>query len=286
MSSPFDFDRPARYAVMGNPIRHSLSPRIHALFAEQTGERLEYLAILVEPGGFRQAVDQFVAEGGRGINVTVPFKREAYELADACSERARRAGAVNTLVVEGGGLLRGDNTDGVGLVRDLRQNLGWELEGRELLLVGAGGAARGVLGPLLQALPRRVVVANRTPDTAELLAQEFADLGPVSGCGLPELDGERFDLVVHATSAGLRGEVPELPAGLEMAGAACYDLQYGAGPTPFLRWARERGAARLADGLGMLVEQAAESFWLWRQVRPETAPVLETLRAELGAGGP
>ncbi|RMD79232.1 MAG: shikimate dehydrogenase [Gammaproteobacteria bacterium] len=270
---------------MGNPIRHSLSPRIHTLFAEQTGERIEYLAILVEPGGFRQAVDQFVAEGGKGINVTVPFKREAYELADGCSERARRAGAANTLIIEGGGLIKADNTDGVGLVRDLRENLGWELEGRELLLLGAGGAARGVLGPLLEALPKRLVVANRTPDTAELLAEEFADLGPVSGCGLPDLAGERFDLVIHATSAGLQGQVPELPEDLDLRGTACYDLQYGPQPTPFLRWARGRGAGPLVDGLGMLVEQAAESFWLWRQVRPRTRPVLETLRAELAGQG-
>lgn len=282
MSSLFDFDKPALYAVMGNPVAHSKSPRIHALFAEQTGQRLRYDAIQVDPGGFEQAVSNFVAHGGRGLNVTVPFKRNAWALAERRSPRAELAEAVNTLAVEPEGRLFGDNTDGVGLVTDLVRNHGIALAGKDLLLLGAGGAASGVLGPLLEQRPARLVVANRTVDRALDLAERYA--GTVAACGLPELRGQHFDVVINATAASLHGELPPLPDDLLRAGACCYDMMYGAAPTPFMRWADAHGAAVALDGLGMLVEQAAESFSIWRGVRPRTAPVIERLRAELARG--
>jgi shikimate dehydrogenase len=270
-----------RYAVMGNPIGHSKSPYIHARFAAQTGQDLGYEAILVELGGFPAAASQFGSSGGRGLNVTVPFKQEAWALATRRSERAERAGAVNTLRFEADGGLYGDNTDGVGLVRDLKDNHGVALAGRRVLLLGAGGAVRGVLAPLLTERPALLVIANRTVDKAEQLAATFADLGPVHGCGFADLAGERFDVVINGTAASLHGEMPPLPAGILAPGAVCYDMMYGKEPTPFLRWAAEAGADSVLDGLGMLVEQAAESFWLWRGVRPATAPVIAALRAAM-----
>jgi len=268
---------PDQYAVMGNPIAHSKSPRIHALFAAQTGQHLEYRAILVDPGGFAAAARAFRAAGGKGLNVTVPFKQDAWVFADLLSARAERAGAVNTLIFEPGGV-RGDNTDGVGLVRDLTANHGYRLAGQRVLLLGAGGAARGVLQPLLAEKPARLIIANRTADKALELALRFSDLGRVSGCGFAELAGEQFDLIVNATAAGLGGAVPALPDGVLAPNGWCYDLIYGDGPTAFVRWGLERGAARALDGLGMLVEQAAESFYLWRGVWPETGPVIAALR--------
>jgi shikimate dehydrogenase len=285
MSSLFDFDKPALYAVMGNPVAHSQSPRIHALFAAQTGQRLQYLAIQVDPGGFEQAVSSFVANGGSGLNVTVPFKTQAWELVDERSERAAPAGAVNTIVVRARGRLYGDNTDGAGLVKDLGDNLGVALAGRRLLLLGAGGAARGVLGPLLAQRPAMLFIANRTADRAVELAQAFAGFGAVRGGGYDHLEGEVFDGVINATSASLHGELPPLPEGVLAPGAWCYDMMYGARPTPFMEWASRRGAARVSDGLGMLVEQAAESFLLWRGVRPQTAAVIAALREEMGRHG-
>ncbi len=283
MADLFDFDpRPDRYAVMGHPIAHSKSPRIHALFAQQTGQNMEYTAIQVDPGGFAQAVANFEAAGGKGLNVTVPFKQEAWALVDRRSARAERARAVNTIAFGADGRF-GDNTDGVGLMRDLAGNLGFDPAGRRVLLMGAGGAARGVLGPLLERAPAALVIANRTPDRAVALARDFADLGPVTGGGYDGLEGQAFDLVINATAASLAGELPPLPAGLFAAGALAYDMMYGAAPTPFMQWAAAHGAARVCDGLGMLVEQAAESFFIWRGVRPETAPVIDTLRRELAA---
>jgi shikimate dehydrogenase len=271
-----------RYAVMGNPIAHSKSPRIHTLFAEQTGQGLCYEAVLVPEDGFAEAVARFQRDGGRGLNVTVPFKQQAWELVDERSPRAALAGAVNTIDLRAGGRRFGDNTDGVGLVRDLTVNNGVILEGREVLVLGAGGAVRGVLGPLLEQRPARLVIANRTPARALELAQLFADLGPVQGGGFPELAGQRFDVVINGTAASLQGEVPPLPDDLLRPGAACYDMMYGDGPTAFVAWAQAHGAAQALDGLGMLVEQAAESFLLWRGVRPDTAPVIAALRSELG----
>ena len=282
MPQLFDFDAPTdQYAVMGNPIAHSKSPRIHALFAKQTGQRLIYTAIQVNHGGFQQALGNFQASGGKGLNVTVPFKREAWERVSERSARALRAGAVNTIAMRADGLLFGDNTDGVGLIRDLRDNCGATITGQRVLILGAGGAVRGILGLLLEERPALLVVANRTADRATELALEFATLGPVSGCGFEALPGKQFDLLINGTSASLQGDLPPLPDDLMTPGAFCYDLMYSAQPTAFMRWAHQRGAANVLDGLGMLVEQAAEAFFVWRGVRPHTAPVIAQLRTEM-----
>lgn len=274
-------NEPDRYAVFGNPIRHSKSPQIHAAFAEQTGQNLSYRAQLVEIGQFGAAARAFFADGGCGLNVTVPFKLDAYTFAGELSGRARRAGAVNTLALQEDGGLYGDNTDGVGLARDMHDNLGWELDGRRVLILGAGGASRGILEPLLRHHPQTLVIANRTADKARELARAFADLGEVSGCGFDELAGRRFGLMINATSASLSGELPPLPDDILSDDCCCYDLSYGTAPTPFMRWAAGRAAWAVADGLGMLVEQAAESFCIWRGVRPETRPVIAQLRSGL-----
>jgi shikimate dehydrogenase len=267
-----------QYAVLGNPIHHSKSPQIHALFAAQTGQSLEYRAMPVEPGGFAAAVDAFRAKGGKGVNITVPFKQDAWVYADVLSARAERAGAVNTLLFKASGEAYGENTDGLGLVRDLGVNHGFDPSGKHILLLGAGGAARGMLQPLLAAAPASLVIANRTPEKALDLALLFSDRGPVSGCGLTALAGRRFDLIINATAAGLADQTPPLPEGVLAEGGWCYDLMYGDVPTAFTRWGRAHGAAQALDGLGMLVEQAAESFLLWRGVRPATAPVIALLR--------
>ncbi len=267
-----------RYAVMGNPIAHSKSPRIHTLFAAQTNQDLRYEAMLVEPGHFPSAVRVFSAQGGKGLNITVPFKPEAFAIADTVSERARRAGVVNTLSIAADGGLAGDNTDGIGLVRDLTANLGLVLQGRRVLILGAGGAVAGILGPLLDERPERVVIANRTAHKAHDLARQFPDQGNVEGIGLDALAQRRFDLVLHGTAAGLSGDLPPLPDDLLEPGGACYDLFYADRPTPFVAWGQMHGAALCADGLGMLVEQAAESFRIWRGVRPDTQKVIAALR--------
>ena len=267
-----------QYAVMGNPVAHSKSPQIHALFAVQTRQDMMYRAILVEPGELASAVAEFTSAGGRGLNITVPFKEDAWALAAQRSTRAERAGAVNTLLLHGNGRHFGDNTDGAGLVRDLCGNHGATLHNARLLLVGAGGAARGVIEPLLQARPRLLGIANRTPGKAIELARNFCDLGIVEGCGLPDLEGQPFDIIINATAASLSGDVPALPDSIVTPQSWCYDMMYGDQPTAFMDWALARGAARALDGLGMLVEQAAESFYLWREVRPDTAPVIAALR--------
>lgn len=282
MSDIFDFDKPRdKYAVMGNPITHSKSPRIHSLFAEQTGEAVDYTAIQVDPGGFEQAVAHFIATGGKGLNITVPFKQEAWQLVDTRSHRAERAGAVNTIKIESEQLY-GDNTDGIGLVNDLVRNNAIALKGKRILLMGAGGAARGVLAPLLEQQLAQLVIANRTASRARDLAKEFSDLGDVLGAGYDEtLTGLQFDVLINATAASLQGELPPLPAGIIADGGACYDMMYGAQPTTFMNWATQHGAAKVLDGLGMLVEQAAESFDVWRGVHPDTQSVIQTLRQEL-----
>ena len=269
-----------RYAVMGNPIAHSKSPRIHSLFAEQTGQALEYSAILVEPDGFPDAVADFLARGGKGLNITVPFKQDAWELAATRSPRAARAGAVNTLLLDESGNHFGDNTDGAGLVRDLTHNHHCEIAGKRVLLVGAGGAARGVLEPLLAEHPALLVIANRTADKAVELARHFCDLGRLEGCGLANVNGQLFDLIINATAASLQGEVPALPESVITHDTWCYDMMYGTEPTAFMHWANQLEAAVTMDGLGMLVEQAAESFFLWRGVKPDTAPVIQILRSQ------
>lgn len=273
---------PARYAVIGHPVAHSRSPWIHAEFARQTGQDLTYEAILAPLDGFAQAVRAFRDSGGRGMNVTVPFKQEAFELCDERSSRAEQAGAVNTLTFEEGRIL-GDNTDGAGLVRDLEENLDFVLAGRRVLLMGAGGAARGVLLPLLARGAAHLTIANRTVSRGEELAAiaRAAGYRDVAACGYDALSGQTFDLVVNSTSVSLAGECPPLPPGVFAPRSLAYDLVYGQGMTPFLRFARANGAGRIADGLGMLVEQAAESFWVWRGVRPATRPVIERLAREL-----
>lgn len=265
-----------RYAVIGHPIAHSKSPAIHTAFARQTGQDIVYEAILAPLDGFAAAVAAFRAAGGKGMNVTVPFKLEALALADEPSERARLAGAANTLRFDADGMFA-DNTDGVGLVRDLAGRLGVVLAGRRVLILGAGGAARGVILPLLEEKPALAAIANRTPEKAAALAARFASFGNLAAGGFDDFAGGAFDVVINATSASLGGAGLALPTGLFAPGALAYDMVYGQGETPFLRAARRLGAARVADGLGMLVEQAAESFFLWRGVRPETAPVLAML---------
>ncbi len=275
------------YCVFGNPIAHSKSPAIHVAFAQQTGEDLRYEARLAAVDGFFAAISDFVAEGGRGANVTVPFKEEAYRRCDRLSDRAARAGAVNTLQFIDGGV-HGDNTDGAGLVRDIRVNLGRSLAGQRILLLGAGGASRGVIAPLLAEKPVALVIANRSPDKAQQLSAAFADLAAgavLSGGAFAQLAGQQFDIVINATSASLSGDSLPLPAGIFAPGSLAYDMMYGKGETPFLALARAQGAAHCADGLGMLVEQAAEAFTVWRGKRPETAGVLASLRAALSAQG-
>jgi len=274
-----------RYGVMGNPIGHSKSPMIHALFAEQTGQKLSYEAILVEVGTFGSAVASFRTEGGKGLNVTVPFKRDAWKLVDERSPCAELAGAVNTIVLREDGSLFGDNTDGTGLVRDIRDNLGISLAGKRILILGAGGAVRGVLGPIMEQGPASVVIANRTPARAQELADAFEEFGAIDGCSFDELDGSSFDIVVNGTSASLKGEVPPLPDALLAKGALCYDMMYGAEPTSFMVWADDHNSAHISDGLGMLVEQAAESFLIWRGVKPQTAPVIKAVRESLNKQG-
>ncbi len=271
-------DRIDRYAVFGNPIAHSKSPFIHARFAEQTGQLLEYTAQLVEAGEFEQAVARFAKNNGKGLNITVPFKQDAWRLATKRSARAERAGAVNTLVINGPEDYYGDNTDGIGLVRDLRNNHGVELENRCILVIGAGGAVRGVIQPLLQSKPALLMIANRTRDKALQLAQDFSDLGNIRGCGLDEFGAEVYDLIINGTSASLSGELPPLPATLVKADTVCYDMMYATEPTPFMRWAEQHGARKVVDGKGMLVEQAAESFRIWRGCEPDTAAVIEALK--------
>lgn len=267
-----------RYAVIGNPIAHSRSPQIHAAFAAQTGRELEYGRILGEPGRFTEQVRSFFTGRGKGLNVTVPFKEQAWRLADERTPRAESAGAANTLILMADGRVRADNTDGVGLVRDLKANHGVTLTGRSVLLLGAGGAARGVVRPLLEERPARLLIANRTAAKAVALARELAALGPVAGCGLEPLAGERFEVIVNGTAAGLQERVPAIPDDCLVTGGVAYDMMYSDQPTAFVRWGRSHGAALALDGLGMLVEQAAESFFLWCGVRPETGAVIRLLR--------
>lgn len=280
MNEPLD-----RYGVIGHPVAHSWSPFIHAAFARQTGEPIAYRLHDVPPEQFREHVLDFAASGGRGLNVTIPHKLAAAALATSLSERARRAGAVNTLKFDRDRIL-GDNTDGAGLVRDLCANLGLSLAQRRILLVGAGGAARGVIAPLLGLDPRELVIAARSGEKARALAADFtAAAGRLRGCALETLADGPFDLIVNATSASLHGEVPAIADGAVGAATTCYDMAYASTRTPFERWALERGSERAVQGWGMLVEQAAESFELWRNIRPDTAPVLASLLSGGGARG-
>jgi len=268
---------PDRYAVFGNPISHSQSPRIHALFAAQTRQDMSYEALLATVDGFATAIQQFVRAGGQGANVTVPFKEEAFRLAKTLTPRAKAAGAVNTLSFADDSIA-GDNTDGAGLVRDLKANLGFDLTGKRILLLGAGGAARGVILPLLQEQPAALTLANRTEEKAFRLALQFTGRASVlpEACGFGQLTGKEFDLVINATSTGLSDTALPLPPRLFAPRGLAYEMVYGR-ETPFMRQARADGS-RVADGLGMLVEQAAETFQLWRGIRPATGPVLASLK--------
>lgn len=272
-----------RYAVMGDPIGHSKSPLIHRLFAEQTHQAMEYEAILVPGESFVPALARFWLEGGRGCNCTVPLKERAFahlmQSPHQLSARARHARAVNTLVLREDGSLMGDNTDGVGLIRDLQINHQVSLQGSRVLILGAGGAARGIVQPILESSPSAVVVANRTPERALELVADFESQGRLSAETFDRLGGP-FDLILNATAASLTGEIPPLPNDLLAASAICYDLAYGSEPTPFVKWANHQGAAKSLDGLGMLVEQAAEAFWLWRGIRPDTRPVIDRLNRD------
>lgn len=268
-----------RYAVIGHPVRHSLSPRIHARFAELAGEDLVYERLEVPEDGFADSAAAFFEQGGRGLNATVPFKAEALTWADGGSGRARAAGVANTLTLLEDGRIEADNTDGVGLVRDLVDNLGLHLRDAGILMIGAGGASRGVLGPLLAQRPRTLFIANRTPERAWSLADDFADQGPVRGGGMGDVGSAAFDIVINASAASMAGTLPPLPASVVARGGAVYDMMYGEAARPFLQWGRDAGAESVCDGLGMLVEQAAESFLIWRGRRPPTARVLAELRA-------
>ena len=268
---------PDRYALIGHPVDHSRSPLIHTLFARQTQQNLTYELIDAEPNDFETAVRGFAAAGGKGVNVTVPHKEAAFALVDETGDAARAAGAVNTISFSAG-RLRGDNTDGVGLIRDLVVNQRVTLAGRRVLVLGAGGAARSIVGPLLASGPTELVVANRTKARADDLVAQFHSgtrVGTVAFEELPKL--APFDLLLNATSAGLRGEAPPFPGSLVGKDSVCYDLVYSVKDTPFVAWARENGAARALQGWGMLVEQAAESFFIWRGVRPDTRPILQQL---------
>lgn len=270
-----------KYAVIGYPVAHSWSPFIHGLFAKQTGHRLTYSRLEIPPEALNDTVVEFFAADGKGLNVTLPHKQAACLIARERTPRAEMAGAVNTLLLRNNGVF-GDNTDGAGLVADLTRNLSFELKGTRVLLLGAGGAARGVLGPLLEADPEYLEIANRNAERAAELAREFSTLGSVHGCGFDAITDSTFDLVLNATSASLQDTIPPIPPGVVGPTTLCYDMAYGKGDTAFTRWSKSAGAGRAETGWGMLVEQAAESFLLWRGVKPATAPVIAAVKSTPG----
>ena len=266
-----------KYAVIGYPVAHSWSPFIHGLFAKQTGHNLTYSRLEVPPEALHDRVVEFFAAGGKGLNVTLPHKQAACLIARERTPRAEMAGAVNTLALRDDGVF-GDNTDGAGLIADLTRNLAFDLKGTRVLVLGAGGAARGVLGPLLEADPEYLEIANRNSERASELAHEFSTLGTVHGCGFDTIAESTFDLVLNATSASLQDTIPPIPPQVIGPTTLCYDMAYGKGDTAFTRWAKSAGAGRAETGWGMLVEQAAESFLLWRGVKPDTAPVIAAVK--------
>jgi shikimate dehydrogenase len=277
MNTSTGTEAPDQYGVIGHPVTHSWSPFIHGMFAKQTAQNLVYRLFDVPPENFRRESLRLFASGVRGLNVTLPHKQTAAELVNELTPRAERAQAVNTIAYFEDTSLLGDNTDGLGLMADLERNMGLSLVGKRVLLMGAGGAVRGVLGPLLERELTECVVANRTPERARQLATDFADMGEIKPCGFAEVSGPPFDLIINATAASLHGEVPNMPPGLVGAGTVCYDMAYGKGHTPFTLWSKSQHAGRTTKGWGMLVEQAAESFLLWRGIRPDTKPVLAAL---------
>ena len=272
-----------QYGVFGHPVAHSFSPFIHGIFARDTGQPMSYRAYDVAPEEFTERVQGFFSGGGRGLNITMPHKVAAVEVAQELTARAAHAAAVNTLALQDDNTILGDNTDGAGLVRDLCDNLGIVITQRRLLILGAGGATRGVLAPILGLEPALVMIANRTSERAEALAAAFADLGVTQGVGFTYVGDTPFDLIINATSASLSGDIPPIPAGAIGPETVCYDLAYGRSAMAFVRWAQQSGCALAVQGLGMLVEQAAESFRLWRGVRPESAPVLAALKQRIGS---
>ncbi|WP_347987565.1 shikimate dehydrogenase [Methylomonas sp. AM2-LC] len=269
-----------RYAVFGQPINHSKSPRIHSLFAEQTGQSMQYVAQEVSSAAFDTTVKRFFDENGKGLNCTVPLKELAWQYADSLTERARQAKAVNTLSRQADGSILGDNTDGIGLVNDLTLNHPLNLAGKRILILGAGGASRGIIAPLLALLPDQITIANRTISKAEAMILEFADLGCLQSTDYAKLTGQSFDLIINATSASLSGELPPLPPNLLATAGSCYDLAYANQPTAFVRWGHAQNALHSLDGLGMLVEQAAQAFFVWRGILPHTAPIIALLDSE------
>jgi shikimate dehydrogenase len=266
-----------RYGVIGHPISHSKSPVIHRLFAAQTGDDIRYDAFDVAPERLEKQLKAFAKQGFRGLNVTVPHKEKIADLVDQLTDRAHLAGAVNTVIIAADGRLDGDNTDGVGLLTDLTGNLDVTLKEAHILVLGAGGATRGIVPALLGSGPRDLTIANRSIDRARELVGRFGKLGKIAPCSFDELGGQHFDLIINATSAGLRGELPPFPQSMLTADTVCYDLSYAMSDTPFVAWAKKHGARHAHQGWGMLVEQAAESFFIWRGVRPETKPVREKL---------
>jgi shikimate dehydrogenase len=266
-----------QYGVVGHPVAHSWSPFIHGMFAKECEQNLVYRLYDIDPADFRRETLRLFTSGVKGLNVTLPHKASAAELVNDMTPRASRAQAVNTILLQQDNSLLGDNTDGIGLIRDLRDNLGLELENKRILILGAGGATRGILAPLIETQPSALVIANRTPERARNLAAAFKDICDIHACEFKKVQGPPYDLIVNATSASLQGQMPEMPAGLVSEESVCYDLAYGRGHTPFTLWAKSLYAARVCKGWGMLVEQAAESFFLWRGVRPNTHSVLEAL---------
>jgi shikimate dehydrogenase len=266
-----------RYGLVGHPVAHSWSPFIHGLFAKSTAQNLVYRLFDIPPDEFRRETLRLFTTGVRGLNITVPHKQAAADLVNELTPRATRAQAVNTITLRGDTTLIGDNTDGVGLTCDLEQNLKFALAGKRVLMLGAGGAVRGVLGPLLEQEPLELMISNRSVGKAQKLADEFADMGTIDYCGFGDLQGPPYDLIVNGTSASLHGEMPPLPPGLVHETTVCYDMAYGRGPTPFTLWATSQNAGRTSKGWGMLVEQAAASFLIWRGIRPDTKPVLDAL---------
>jgi shikimate dehydrogenase len=269
------------YAVFGNPVEHSKSPAIHTAFAKANDEKMSYKRQHIDIGAFEKEAHKFFKSGGKGLNVTVPFKLNAYNFAEKLTQRAKIAGAVNTLSVSYDGKIQGDTTDGIGITRDIVNNLGWAINGKTVLVLGAGGAVRGILQPILELLPQNVVVANRTIEKALKLSKTFANMGNLLGCDFQMLGGQQFDVVINGTSAALSNTILPLPEGLLSKNAVCYEMMYGSQQSIFLEWAKNNGAAKVSDGLGMLVEQAAESFYVWRGVRPETRAIVSMLKKQI-----
>ena len=270
-------ENPDQYGVVGHPVEHSWSPFIHGMFAKESNQNLVYRLYDIGPAEFRRETLRLLTSGIKGLNVTLPHKEAAAELVNVLTPRATRAQAVNTIMFRSDSSLLGDNTDGVGLTRDLEGNLGLDIGGKRILILGAGGATRGILAPLLERAPTALVIANRTIARADALVAAFKDVGPISSCGFMDIEGPPYDLIINATSASLQGTMPELPPGLVGEETVCYDMAYGSGHTPFTMWAKQLYAGRVCKGWGMLVEQAAEAFELWRGVRPNTHTVLEAL---------